>query len=56
LLSLQSHELMLRFEGRILGVDENVADAWGKIMARREAAAESALWTPSSQRLLKSTA
>lgn len=32
------HELPLRFEGRILPIDINVADAWGKIMSRSEAA------------------
>jgi hypothetical protein len=30
-------ELPLRFENRVLPVDEAVADAWGRIMARREA-------------------
>jgi toxin FitB len=28
------YELLLRFEGRILGVDLGVADAWGALMAR----------------------
>ena len=32
------HELPLRFEGRILAVDGEVADAWGKSVSRREAA------------------
>lgn len=32
------HELPLRFEARILPIDINVADAWGKIMSRSEAA------------------
>lgn len=32
------HELPLRFEGRILPIDINVADAWGKSMSRSEAA------------------
>lgn len=32
------HELPLRFEGRILPIDINVADAWGKIISRSEAA------------------
>jgi predicted nucleic acid-binding protein len=32
------HELPLRFEGRILPIDINVADAWGKIMSSSEAA------------------
>ena len=31
-------ELPERFEGRILGVDRAVADAWGRLMARSEAA------------------
>jgi len=31
-------ELPLRFEGRILSVDINVADAWGKIVSRAESA------------------
>jgi toxin FitB len=30
-------ELTLRFEGRILPVEVEIADAWGKIVARREA-------------------
>lgn len=30
-------ELPLRFEGRILSVDQNVAEAWGKIASRSEA-------------------
>jgi predicted nucleic acid-binding protein len=29
------HELQLRFEGRILLIDDIVADAWGKLVARR---------------------
>lgn len=32
------HELPLRFEGRILPVDANVADAWGRTVSRSEAA------------------
>ncbi|MPY88222.1 MAG: PIN domain-containing protein [Luteitalea sp.] len=32
-----SHELPLRFEGRVVLIDEAVADAWGKEVARREA-------------------
>jgi len=32
------HELLLRFEGRILPVDGEVADAWGKTVSRSEAA------------------
>lgn len=31
-------ELLLRFEGRVLPIDAPVADAWGKVVARREAA------------------
>jgi toxin FitB len=31
------HELPLRFEDRILPVDPDIADAWGKIIARSEA-------------------
>jgi predicted nucleic acid-binding protein len=31
-------ELPLRFEGRILPVDAGIADAWGKIVSRSEAA------------------
>lgn len=30
--------LPLRFEGRVLAVDEAVADGWGNVVARREAA------------------
>ena len=30
-------ELPLRFEGRVLPIDSAIADAWGKIVARREA-------------------
>ncbi len=30
-------ELVLRFEGRVLSVDETVADCWGEVVARREA-------------------
>jgi hypothetical protein len=30
-------ELPMRFEGRLLPVDEPVADAWGRVMAEREA-------------------
>lgn len=32
------NELPLRFEGRVLPVDNVVADAWGKVVARSEAA------------------
>jgi predicted nucleic acid-binding protein len=32
------HDLLLRFEGRILPIDSRVADAWGGIVARAEAA------------------
>jgi predicted nucleic acid-binding protein len=32
------NELPLRFEGRILPIDRAVADAWGSVVARREAA------------------
>lgn len=31
-------DLPLRFEGRILSVDKAVADAWGQVVAHREAA------------------
>ena len=31
-------ELALRFEGRVLPVDEQVADRWGEVVARSEAA------------------
>lgn len=31
------HELPLRFEGRILPIDADVAEAWGKIVSRSEA-------------------
>jgi predicted nucleic acid-binding protein len=31
-------ELPLRFEGRVLSVDQVVADRWGDVVARREAA------------------
>jgi predicted nucleic acid-binding protein len=31
------HELLLRFEGRILPIDSMVANAWGVIVARAEA-------------------
>jgi predicted nucleic acid-binding protein len=31
-------ELPLRFEGRVLSVDQAVADRWGEVVARREAA------------------
>jgi len=30
-------ELPLRFEGRVLSIDAAVADAWGQLVARREA-------------------
>lgn len=32
------HELPLRFEGRLLGIDETVADAWGRLVAARDGA------------------
>ncbi len=32
------HDLPLRFEGRILPVDANLAEAWGKTVSRSEAA------------------
>ena len=32
------NELPLRFEGRILSVDQNVAEAWGRTVSRSEAA------------------
>ena len=32
------HELPLRFEGRILPIDNEVAEAWGKTVSRSEAA------------------
>jgi predicted nucleic acid-binding protein len=32
------HELPLRFESRILPVDTNVAEAWGRTVSRSEAA------------------
>lgn len=32
------HDLMLRFEGRVLLIDAIVADGWGKVVARSEAA------------------
>ena len=35
------HDLPLRFEGRILPVDGVVADAWGEVVADREAAGRS---------------
>jgi predicted nucleic acid-binding protein len=31
------HDLPLRFEGRVLGIDMAVADAWGAVVARQEA-------------------
>lgn len=31
-------ELPLRFEGRVLSVDQAIADHWGEVVARREAA------------------
>jgi predicted nucleic acid-binding protein len=31
-------ELPLRFEGRVLSIDGAIADAWGKVVARSEAA------------------
>jgi predicted nucleic acid-binding protein len=30
------HELVMRFDGRILSINDAVADAWGQIVARRE--------------------
>jgi len=32
-----SNELTVRFEGRLLTIEVGIADAWGKIVARREA-------------------
>ena len=32
------HELPLRFENRVLPVDANVAEAWGRTVSRNEAA------------------
>jgi hypothetical protein len=32
------HEVPLRFESRILSVDANVAEAWGRTVSRSEAA------------------
>ena len=32
------HELPLRFEGRLLPIDQAIADRWGEVVARREAA------------------
>ena len=32
-----SHELPLRFEGRVLFIDDAVADAWGRVVAHRAA-------------------
>lgn len=31
------HELLRRFEGRVLSIDDTVADAWGRVVAHREA-------------------
>jgi hypothetical protein len=31
------HDLPVRFEGRILGIDTAVAEAWGAVVARQEA-------------------
>ena len=31
-------ELPLRFENRVLAIDQAIADGWGKVMAQREAA------------------
>ncbi len=31
------HELPMRFEGRILSIDDPVADIWGRMVAHREA-------------------
>jgi len=33
-----TNELPLRFEGRVLPIEASIADAWGKMMARSEAA------------------
>ncbi len=33
-----AHEVPLRFEGRILPVDANIAEAWGKTVSRSDAA------------------
>jgi predicted nucleic acid-binding protein len=33
-------ELTLRFEGRLLSVDQAIADRWGEVVARREAAGQ----------------
>ncbi|MBV8190650.1 MAG: type II toxin-antitoxin system VapC family toxin [Alphaproteobacteria bacterium] len=33
-----SHELPLRFEGRLLPIDPPVADCWGEVVAQRETA------------------
>ena len=35
-------EIPLRFEGRLLPVDTAVADRWGEVVARREAAGQAA--------------
>ena len=32
-----SHDLPMRFEARIVGVDGAIADEWGRLVARREA-------------------
>jgi predicted nucleic acid-binding protein len=32
------NELTVRFEGRVLSIDAGVADNWGKLVARRQAA------------------
>jgi toxin FitB len=34
------HEVPLRFEGRILPVDANIAEAWGKTVSRSDAAGQ----------------
>lgn len=31
------HELPLRFTGRLLGIDDEIADVWGRLVARSEA-------------------
>jgi predicted nucleic acid-binding protein len=31
------HDLLLRFEGRVLSIDNTVADAWSRVVAYREA-------------------
>lgn len=36
-----TEELLLRFEGRLLGIDSHVADIWGTFMARTKKAGQS---------------